>query len=145
MLKDRFGRDEEISRVHYEGLMKLQPVYNDRDMRRVRKLYDKVEFHHRALQALGKKQEQYSVVFVPMIESKLPENIRVSVLAKKGTTWNMHEMLTVLSNEISVREKSKPTYAKRESQSDSGTGVDNSKCSSNRWRSSSKVSQEVNE
>ena len=98
ILKDRFGRDEEISRVHYEELTKLQPVYNDRDIARVRKLYDEVEFYHRALQALGKKQEQYSDVLVPMIESKLPENIRVSVLAKKGTTWNMNEILAVLAS-----------------------------------------------
>jgi len=117
MLKDRFGREEEISRVHYEGLTKLQPVFNDKDITKVRKLYDEVEFHHRALQALGKKQEQYSDVFVPMIESKLPENIRVSVLAKKNDIWNMNEMLAVLATEINIREKSKPTYAKRESQS----------------------------
>ena len=113
MLKDRFGREEEISRVHYEGLTKLQPVFNDKDITKVRKLYDEVEFHHRALQALGKKQEQYSDVFVPMIESKLPENIRVSVLAKKNDIWNMNEMLAVLATEINIREKSKPTYAKR--------------------------------
>ena len=116
MLKDRFGREEEISRVHYEGLTKLQPVFNDRDITKVRKLYDEVEFHHRALQALGKTQEQYSDVFVPMIESKLPENIRVSVLAKKSDIWNMNEMLAVLATEINIREKSKPTYVKRESQ-----------------------------
>ena len=116
MLKDRFGREEEISRVHYEGLTKLQPVFNDRDITKVRKLYDEVGFHHRALQAVGKKQEQYSDVFVPMIESKLPENIRVSVLAKKSDIWNMNEMLAVLATEINIREKSKPTCVKWESQ-----------------------------
>ena len=79
MLKDRFGRGEEISRVHYEGLKKLQPVYNDRDIARVRKLYDEVEFHNRALQALGKNQEQYSDVFVPTIESKLPDNMSFGI------------------------------------------------------------------
>ena len=38
----------------WKGLTTLQPVYNDRDIARVRKLYDEVEFHHRVLQALGK-------------------------------------------------------------------------------------------
>ena len=47
------------------------------------KLSEEVEFHHRALPALGQKQEQYSDVYVPMIKSKLSENIRVSVLAKR--------------------------------------------------------------
>ena len=113
MQKDIFRRDGEISRVHYEGLMKLQPACNDRDISRERKLYDEVEFYHRALQALGKKQEQYSDVFFSMIESKLPKNIRVSILAKKGTTRNMNEMLAVLANEINAREKSKATYEKK--------------------------------
>ena len=52
-----------------------------------------------------------------MIESKVPENIRVSVLAKKGTTCTMNEMLAVLATEINIREKSKPRCAKKESQS----------------------------
>ena len=86
-------------------------VYNDKVAMRGRKLYDEVEFH-RALQALGKKPEQYSDLFVPMIENKLPENIRVSVLAKKDDIWNMSEMLAVLANKINIRDKSRPTYAK---------------------------------
>ena len=53
MLKDRFGREEEISRVHYEELTKLQSVFNERDIVKVRMMYHEVEFHHRVLQALG--------------------------------------------------------------------------------------------
>ena len=99
MLKDRFGREEEISRVHYEGLTKLQPVFSVRDIAKVGKLYDEVESYHRAMPALEKKQEQYSDVFVPMIDSKLPENLRVSVLSKKGDIWNMNKMLAVLATD----------------------------------------------
>ncbi len=117
MLKDRFGRPDEISRAHYEEMQKLQPVFSDKDIGRVRKLYDEVEFHHRALQALGKSQDQYSDVFVPMIETKLPENIRVSVLSQKKGSWNMDQLLEVLSTEINIREISKPTYARKENES----------------------------
>ena len=109
MLKDKFGKEEEIGHVHCDELTKLQPIYSDKNITRVRKLYDDVEFHHRALQALGKSQEKYSDVFVPMIESKLPENIRVSVLSQKTEQWNMDQLLEVLSKEISIREASKPT------------------------------------
>ena len=56
---------EEISRAHYGFLTKLQPVYRDGNINRIRKLYDEVKFDHRALQALGKSQEQYSGAFVP--------------------------------------------------------------------------------
>ena len=84
LLTVRFGREEDISLSHYEELMKLQPVFSDKDMTRIRKLYDDVETHHRALKALGEAQDQYSDVFVPLIESKLSENLRVSLLMKKS-------------------------------------------------------------
>ena len=32
LLMDRFSREEDISRSHYEELMKLQPVFSDKDM-----------------------------------------------------------------------------------------------------------------
>ena len=108
LLTDRFGREEDISHSHYEELMKLQPVFSDKDMTRIRKLYDDVETHHRALKALGKAQDQYSDVFVPLIESKLPENLRVSLLMKKSGPWKMDEMLDILGKEIKIREMGKP-------------------------------------
>eukprot|EP00112_Aurelia_sp_Birch-Aquarium-sp1_P004822 Seg1546.12 transcript_id=Seg1546.12/GoldUCD/mRNA.D3Y31 product="hypothetical protein" protein_id=Seg1546.12/GoldUCD/D3Y31 len=110
MLKDRFGKKDEIGHVHYDELTKLQPIYSDKNITRVRKLYDDVDFHHRVLQALGTSQEKYADVFVPMIESKLPENIRVSVLSQKVGQWNKDELLEVLSKEISIREASKPSF-----------------------------------
>jgi len=110
MLKDRFGREEEIGRAHYEGMIKLQPVFSDRDIVRIRKLYDEVEFHHRSLQALGKSQDKYSDVFVPIVESKLPEGLRLSVLNEKKEQWKMDELLATLAKEITIREKSKPNF-----------------------------------
>ena len=35
LLTYRFGREEDISRSHYEELMKLQPVFSDKDMNRI--------------------------------------------------------------------------------------------------------------
>ena len=110
MLKDRFGREEEIGRAHYEGMIKLQPVFSDRDIVRIRKLYDEVEFHHRSLQALEKSQDKYSDVFVPIVESKLPEGLRLSVLNEKREQWKMDELLATLAKEITIREKSKPNF-----------------------------------
>jgi len=83
-----------------------------------------MEFQHRTLRALGKKQERYSDVFVPMIENKLPENIRLSLYAKKGAIRNVNEMQAVLATEINIREKSKPTYIKKESQIYSRTAAE---------------------
>ena len=107
MLQGRFGRPEEISRAHYDGMIQMKPVVDGRDIPKIRKLFDEVETHHRALLALGKDEDQYSDVFVPMIISKLPENLRVAVLSEKKTTWKMGEMLKTLGEKI--REMSKPS------------------------------------
>ena len=109
MLQERFGRPEEISRAHYDYMIRLKPVVDDRDIPKVRKLFDEMETHHRALLALGKDEDQYSDVFVPMIISKLPENLRVAVLCEKKTTLKMDEMLKTLGEKIRVREMSKPS------------------------------------
>ena len=91
LLTDRFGREEE--------LMKLQPVFHDKDITWIRKLYDNVDTHHRALKALGKAQDQYSDMFVPLTESKLPENLQVSLLKEKSGSWKVDEMLDILGKE----------------------------------------------
>ena len=74
MLQERFGRPEEISRAHYDGMMQLKPVVDDRDIPKIRKLFGEVKTHNRYLLALGKDEEHYSDVFVPMIITKLPKN-----------------------------------------------------------------------
>ena len=75
MLKDRFGKEEEVGHTHYEGMITLQPISSDRDIVNIRKLYDEIEFHHRSLQTVGKSQDKYSDVFVPIVESKFPEGL----------------------------------------------------------------------
>ena len=102
MLQERFGRPEEISRAHYDGMIQMKPVVDDRDIPKIRKLFDEVETHHGALLALGKDEDQYSDVLVPMIISKLPENLRVAVLSEKKTTWKMDEMLKTLGKKINM-------------------------------------------
>ena len=87
MLQERFGRPEEISRAHYDGMMQLKPVVDDRDIPKIRKLFGEVKTHHRYLLALGKDEKHYSDVFVPMIITKLPKNSRVAVLSENKTTW----------------------------------------------------------
>ena len=51
-LQKRFGKKSIIHQAHVDALLNLQPVYNDWDTARLRKLYDAVECNHRALEAL---------------------------------------------------------------------------------------------
>ena len=91
-----------IGRTYYEELTRLQTVFNDKDIVRIRQFHDDVEFHHGALQAVGKSQNQNPNVFMPLRESKLPENIRVSVLSKRDKQWGIDKFLDVLGKEIRI-------------------------------------------
>ena len=102
-----------IGRTHYEELTRLQTVFNDKDIVRIRQFHDDVEFHHGAFQAVGKSQNQNPNVFMPLIESKLPENSRVSVLSKRDKQWGIDKFLDVLGKEIRIREAIEPNDAAR--------------------------------
>ena len=73
LLKKQFGKRNLIQRAHVEELMKVVPVYNDRDTPRLRSLYDGVEMHYRGLTAIGVEEATYSSIVVPLILDKLPE------------------------------------------------------------------------
>ena len=105
LLQERYGDKEKISRIHYNSLMNVKPVFRDSDTEGLKKFYTEVEKKHRALISLGKKQEHYSDLLVPQIEDKLPQNLRISVLQQKGRgTWLMDEMLQLIRQEIRIRE-----------------------------------------
>ena len=100
---------EDLKKSAEHIMIQMQPVVHERNIPKIRKLFDEVETHHRALLAPGKNEDQYSDVFVPMIISKLPENLRVAVLSEKKTTWKMDEILKTLGEKIRVRQMSKPS------------------------------------
>ena len=105
LLAERYGDTERISRIHYDALMNLQPVFSDNDVARLRKFYNELETNHRALLSLGKKQEMYSDILVPQIENKLLQHLRITILQKrKRDNWSMDQLLNVLEDEIHIRE-----------------------------------------
>ena len=55
ILKRRFGNKVTIERAHVNDLLKVHPVYNDKDTGSLQRLYDTVEVHHRSLHALVKE------------------------------------------------------------------------------------------
>ena len=52
ILKKRFGQPQIIINAHMESLVKIAAVTFDSNLKRLRELYDQVEAHVRALQAL---------------------------------------------------------------------------------------------
>jgi hypothetical protein len=82
-----------------DELLKLQ-VCNDRP-NALRSFYDKVSVHVRGLNSLGLSSDQYGSLLIPIIMSKLPNNIQIQIARKVNSdSWKISELLEVIKVEI---------------------------------------------
>lgn len=106
MLKKRFGQKQTVIDAHMEGLVKLSPVASDDDPKLLRQLYDQVESHVRALQALGIYKDSYGKLLVSFLPEKIPMRLRL-IISKKIETpeWDLETLLESFDKEIEARER----------------------------------------
>ena len=106
ILNERFGKTQHIISAHMDELMKLQPSQNDRPSS-LRFIYDKISVHVRGLSSLGVSSDQYGSLLIPIIMSKLPNDIRLQVARKSSKdVWEIDELLQIIKNEVEARETS---------------------------------------
>ena len=119
ILKKRFAKPSLIKRAHINDLMNLNPVFNDRNIGRLRHLLDDIETHFRGLEALGVDKETYSSIVVPVLMDKLPENIRINMIRFGGDylNWGLDEMMEALAREVEIRESHVSVFRPHVSQS----------------------------
>ena len=91
-----------------DGLLKLPPLENTSDVRKLRQTYDdEVEAHVRGLQALEVTTESYGSFLVPAPgNTKIPEDICLLVGREmKDGEWNLTQILQLLHSEVENRER----------------------------------------
>ena len=76
-LTERFGDTGVTVNHHMDSLVNLQPVRNEDDVIGMRFLFDKVQSHVRALEALDVPKETYSQLLVPMLTKKIPHSLMI--------------------------------------------------------------------
>ena len=106
ILQDRFGKPQQIVSAHMDELIKLQPSHNDRPAS-LRYVYDQISVHVRGLSSLGISTDQYGSLLIPVVMSKLPEEIRLQVA--RNTTdeiWKIEDLLQTIKKEVEARETS---------------------------------------
>ena len=107
LLKGCYANPTVIQRAHINQLLNLAPVFNEKNVPRLRSFHDQIETHFRGLEALGVDKITYSSIIVPVLMEKLPEIIRLGMVRDAGKThleWNLEEMLESLKKEIEIRE-----------------------------------------
>ena len=72
LLKNQFRNKQVIISSHMDGLLKLTPLGNTSDVRKLRQTYDEIEAHVRGLQVLEVPTESYGSFFIPVLMTKIP-------------------------------------------------------------------------
>ena len=81
ILKSRFGNKQQIVSTHMQALLKLQNCPNQ-SVEELRSIYDSINIHVRGLESLGTPIEQYGSLLIPIIMSRMPEDITIQVARK---------------------------------------------------------------
>lgn len=106
ILEERYGNKQLIFSCHMDNLLKLPIFSSVNDVKGIRQLYDKTEIHIRGLQALGVEVQQYGRLLVPVLLSKVPQELRLIISREfdKGN-WSLGELLKVFKTEVEARER----------------------------------------
>ena len=106
LLSDRFGSKQVVITHHMDTLLQIVPVKTGTDVKQLRAIYDKIEINVRGLQSLGIKPDQYGCLLVPVIMSKVPEDIRLIILRQYSSeNWTFEVLLKCFKLELEAREK----------------------------------------
>ena len=107
LIKERFGKTQQIISAHIDELLKLPSCTDDKAVQ-IRLVYDKISVNIRGLESLGIGSDQYGSFLIPIIMAKLPPPVRLQI-ARVTTrdVWDMDELLQVIKSEVEARELSK--------------------------------------
>jgi len=103
LLQERFGQPYKQIDAHYQALLDLPGPTNS--LSSLREFYDTTESHIRSLSALGKAEDSYGGLLVPIIRGKLPGRIKQNLARSHGKgEWTISELRTAICDELYILE-----------------------------------------
>ena len=112
ILKQRFNKPQLIISTHMDKLVKI-PCCNMDQSHTLKVVYDKITVHIRGLSALGVGSDQYGSLLIPIIMSKMPNEIRLRIAHEaKDDVWKIEDLMTIIKVEVEARETSEVTKFK---------------------------------
>ena len=90
---------------HSDILMEVPKVISNKDLKRLRTLFDKTETAVTTLRSMGAPMSSYSIVLTKVIKSKLPQDLRLLISKKLSNEWDLDGLLKHVGEEINVRDK----------------------------------------
>ena len=108
ILEERFGQPHKITNAHMQALLDLPNP--SESVTSLRGFYDCMENHVRSLEALGKTQDSYGDLLVPVILSKLPTTVKHKLIREHGTKeLSLEQLRKAISKEILILEAGEET------------------------------------
>ena len=103
ILQERFGQTHKITNAHMAALLDLPNPSNQLDS--LRSFYDELETNIRGLEALGKSQDSFGDLLIPIIISKLPSEFNQNLArGHAGNAWTIQQLRDGIRNEMRVLE-----------------------------------------
>lgn len=87
LLKNRFGDKQLIISSYMNKLLETETVRHVSDIKKIRKLFDQIESQVRSLKSLGLDAKNYGPMLIPVIMSKLPDEIKLIISRKLIKTY----------------------------------------------------------
>ena len=103
ILKERYGQDHKIIAAYMKALWELPKP--KQDMNSLREFHDKMQSYIRGLKSLGKTEDSYGDLLVPIIFEKLPTNIKTQISRDHGDcAWTLPQLTAGILKEIQAAE-----------------------------------------
>eukprot|EP00795_Rhopilema_esculentum_P004207 gene4207-20394_t len=105
ILKEKYGKANVLKGSHMSALKAVVAVTYSKNLDGLKKLYELVDMHVKALSVLGTSEEQYSLVIVPDLMKKIPRDVELSIRRTMSVDheWTMSEFLNKLREELLFR------------------------------------------
>ena len=103
LLKERFGQPSKIVNAHMQALLNLNNP--SLQLQSLQVFYDTLETHIRGLNSLGKSEDSYGALLVPIVQSKLPSELKKALAREHNDTdWTISELRAAILKEIKILE-----------------------------------------
>ena len=100
----RIRKPQHIISAHMEEIIKLPACFGERPSA-LRYVYDKVDVNIRGLASMRVKSEQYGSLLIPIIMTKLPQDLRLRVARETDKeVWEIDELMALIKKEVEARE-----------------------------------------
>ena len=103
-LKKRFGGKQQIINKHMDVLLHVEAVYFTQNTREL--YFDNVSSHVHSLQSLGAEHNSYGSLLCPVILTKLPAKLQLTISRKlTEADWNLDSLMKAVEEEMTARER----------------------------------------